>query len=151
MSIILYPIPETQLWIDEAYNLCDCEGVLYSRDGFTVTFRDWIATLGPTLRKRQGYTNIPPPSATSCSQLKRWKGPPGTPVIYGTDGEYIYTCDNSGRARPVQTNANGVPYYCQTDMMQALKRSVQAQQPRMAIAQGNAGNVPTGGLTTIPF
>lgn len=153
MSIILYPIPETQLWIDEAYNLCDCEGTLYSRNGLTVTFQDWIATLGPTLRKRQGYPNMPPPSITKCGQLpKKWTGPPGTlNMTYGTDGTYIYVCDNLGGAHAAQISPSGAAYYCKTDMMQAVKRNVQAQQPRMAIAQGSAGSVPTGGLTTIPF
>lgn len=127
MSITLYPVPNTEFYIDEMYNMCNCEGVLYAYNGLTITFNNYLQSLGQTLRKRSAYGDTPLPAT-----IPRWSEIPNQTklrnpadnLLYGVKDSFAYVHlggDIAGNARGL---GSGPMLYCRSDWAQRVKRSV---------------------------
>lgn len=123
MSISVYPIPTTKYYIDEDYNLCDCEGYLYKKDGNTISFDEYLDIKNSrTLRRRQGYVETPPPvGEPNPAEMKPvWNDVSGS---YYSWRYYLYKW-NGQKYIPVSGNGSGTVKFCKTDMIQNMKRTV---------------------------
>jgi hypothetical protein len=152
MSFFIYPIPNSGYWIDEAYNLCDEWGNLYTQDELTVPL-EYALDSRPTLRKRQmpSYTNIPPPPVVSNWNQIQWNWVDGG-MTYGILGLYLFVKDGLGNIHSATSaTSSGEVLYCKSDVVQRMKRSVQASPLRMGTAKGPMGPMPTTGLPTTLF
>jgi hypothetical protein len=144
-SFYVYSIPGTNIFVDNGYNLCDYEGVLYESDGYTIPFEEYIAG-NANLRRRQ-YPEVPPPP----TGVLYWKDMDECwdNGRIGIKGNYAYVQSPQGFA--IGANQGNIILFCELGFMRNRRRQIQTPSGERFAMTNAIGKQRINGVQSNPF